>query len=116
ATPSPAPHYNFAITPRVQARDAFWEMKQNPPAQNAHLEYVDIHMPKNSGMGIIIAAFVLIFGFAVIWHIWWLAIVGLLGAISCVIIRTSDDHTEYVITAEELRKHDAKNPHRKLFA
>lgn len=115
ATPSPAPHYNFAITPQVKERDAFWDMKQNPPPKNTALHYSDIHMPKNSGMGIIIAALVFTCGFAIIWHIWWLAGIGLLGAIICIIIRTSDDTTEYVITARELKKLDADNPHRKLF-
>lgn len=38
-------------------------------------------MPKNSGAGIVIAAFSTIFGFAMIWHIWWLAIVGFAGMI-----------------------------------
>lgn len=36
---------------------------------------------KNSGAGIVIAAFSTIFGFAMIWHIWWLAIVGFAGMI-----------------------------------
>ncbi len=116
ATPSPAPHYNFAITPHVSERDAFWDMKQNPPPKNAAFHYADIHMPKNSGMGIIIAGLVFICGFAIIWHIWWLAALSLLGVIACIIIRTADDNTEYVIKAEELKKQDSTSPHRKLFA
>ncbi len=116
ATPSPAPHYNFAITPVVTARDAFWEMKQTKThSKLADLEYKDIYMPKNTPMGLFIAGFVLITGFCLIWHIWWLAVISLLAAITCLIIRTSNDDSEYIITATELRKHDTKNPHRKLF-
>jgi cytochrome o ubiquinol oxidase subunit I len=115
ATPSPAPHYNFAITPRVEARDAFWEMKQRGPGKLADLHYSDIHMPKNTGAGLVIAGFVFGFGFAVIWHIWWLAALSLLAAITATIIKTTNDDSEYTITAEELEKHDAHNPHRGLF-
>lgn len=115
ATPSPAPSYNFAVIPRVESRDAFWEMKRAKTSKTKTLTYEDIHMPKNSAFGIIIGAFSFIFGFAIIWHIWWLAAIGLLAAIICVIIRTSDDDSEYTITAAELKKLDANNPQRKLF-
>lgn len=42
--------------------------------------YQPIHMPKNTSAGVIIGAFSLVMGFALIWHIWWLAIVGLVGS------------------------------------
>lgn len=116
AVPSPAPHYNFAITPVVHERDAFWDMKQKGPGKVSKLDYKDIHMPKNSGMGIFIAGAAFVLGFAIIWHIWWLAILSLFAAITLVIIRTSDDDSEYTITAAELRKLDANNPQRKYFA
>lgn len=116
ATPSPVPHYNFAVTPHVTARDAFWEMKQTKSkADTAIPKYKDIKMPKNTPMGMAIAGLALVIGFAIIWHIWWLAAIALVAAIFCVIIRASDENNEYVITAEELAKLDAKNPHRKLF-
>jgi cytochrome o ubiquinol oxidase subunit I len=38
-------------------------------------------MPRNTGAGVIIAGFSLVFGFAMIWDIWWLAIVCFLGMI-----------------------------------
>ena len=55
-------------------------------------------------MGIYISAFSLAGGFALIWHIWWLAIIGLLGVITLLIVRSTDDETEYVIPAAEVRK------------
>ncbi len=115
SVPSPAPSYNFAITPKVLDRDAFSAMKKAPASKSA-LVYEDIHMPKNSAMGVLISAFVVTFGFAFIWHIWWLAAISLVGAITLVVIRTSNDDSEYTITAAELKKLDAKNHHRKLFA
>ncbi len=59
-------------------------------------------MPRNSGMGIVIASLALTVGFSLIWHIWWLAIVGFFGIITCLILRTTNDDTEYVITAAEI--------------
>lgn len=106
STSSPPPHYNFAQIPKVQSRDTFWAMKQDT-SKAKHLEYKDIHMPKHSPMGIIIAAFSLIFGFALIWHIWWLAAVSILGIISSLALRLSHEDSEYVVTAEEIKKVEA---------
>lgn len=106
STVSPAPSYNYAVIPTVHSRDAFWEMKQGKHKQEPAV-YTDIHLPKNTPMGIFIAGGAFVFGFALIWHIWWLAAIGLLAVITCIIIRASDDDTEYTITAKELAKLEA---------
>jgi cytochrome o ubiquinol oxidase subunit 1 len=103
STSSPAPHYNFAVIPEVSSRDPFWESKQLKQKTSAP-QYKPFKMPKNSGMGIIIAAFSAIAGFALIWHIWWLAIVGLFGIVVSVIVRINDDNTEYTVTVEEIKR------------
>ena len=103
ATTSPPPEYNFALTPNVYERDAFWAMKQDKP-QGAKLSYKDISMPKNTGIGVIVGGFAFIFGFAVIWHIVWLALVALLGILATLIIRISQDDTEKIITMAEVAK------------
>ncbi len=109
SVPSPAPFYNFAVTPSVTTRDAWWEEKQ--ARRRGHMlkapDYKDIELPKNSGLGVMIAAMALAVGFGLIWHIWWLAIVGLVAAIVLVIIRTTNDDIEYVVTAKELEQLDA---------
>ncbi|MDB5161192.1 MAG: Cytochrome ubiquinol oxidase subunit [Candidatus Saccharibacteria bacterium] len=105
ATSSPAPAYNFALTPKVAERDAFWAMKQSGTEQKPH--YEDIHMPKNTGMGIVIAGFCFLFGFGMIWHMFWLVPLGLIGAIGSIIIRSTNDETEYTIPAAEVEKADA---------
>ena len=114
SVPSPAPFYNFAVTPVVSSRDPWWEEKQ--ARKQGHMPktptYEDIELPKNTGMGLMIAGAALVLGFAVIWHIWWLAVVGLIGAVIVIIIRTMSDDTEYTITARELEKLDAVR-HRK---
>ena len=103
STSSPPPFYNFAITPVVHDRDAFWEMKQsNRPKEKP--VYQDIHMPKNTAMGLITAGFTFVIGFAMIWHIWWLAIVGGIGALCAIIYRSFDYDTDYYVTAAEVEK------------
>jgi cytochrome o ubiquinol oxidase subunit 1 len=102
STTSPAPVYNFALLPDVHDRDEFWAMKQPGAIAAAKPKYTDIQVPKNSPIGVFIAAAAFTFGFAVIWHIWWLMAAGLLAVVTLVIIRTTDDDTERTITAAEV--------------
>ncbi|HEY1835252.1 MAG TPA: cytochrome o ubiquinol oxidase subunit I [Candidatus Saccharimonadales bacterium] len=104
---SPPPFYNFAILPHVTTRDAFWEMKQTAKKQPIRPKYESFVVPKNTGSPILIAAFAFLFGFAMIWHIWWLAALGLLGIITCIIVRTTDDHTERRVSVTEIQKVEA---------
>jgi len=102
--PSPAPSYNFAILPTIQKSDDFWDMKQKN--RKVQKDYVDILMPKNSYLGLFIAAGSFAFGFGAVWHILWLSIFGLLIVISSIIVRTIDENTEFVITKEKLFQDD----------
>lgn len=108
ATTSPPQHYNFPITPRVSTRDAWWVQKHSKAKPHATSE--DILMPKNTGAGVIIAGFSLLIGFALIWHIWWLAALALVGGLAVIIVRLSNDDTEYIIAAKEVAKHEAAIP------
>jgi len=102
STVSPPPFYNFAVLPEVTERDTYWEQKQHPVHHKT--QYEDIELPKNSMLGMVIALGALMFGFAMVWHILWLAIVGFLLIILTVIIRISDDDKEYILTAAEVEK------------
>lgn len=104
STLSPPPFYNFAFTPEVDDRDPFWAMKHHPKPAPEETIYHDIHMPKKSPMGMFIGAFSLTLGFAIIWHIWWLAIAGVLGVLVCLIIRLSNDHFDHYIPHEKVKK------------
>lgn len=109
STSSPAPYYNFARTPIVTERDAYWETKHTMSSHQAASEvekYNPITLPKNSPLGLVIAVFGFIFSFGLIWHIWWLAIAGVIGVLAGVLIRAFDDNTEYVVSAEELAAHE----------
>lgn len=105
ATASPAPVYNFAIIPIVRDRDAFWDIKQSKT--HPQPVYQDIHLPKNTPMGLYTAALAFLFGFAAIWHITWLAGLSLLGIVVCLIIRLSDDDTEYTLSAAKVAQMEA---------
>jgi cytochrome o ubiquinol oxidase subunit 1 len=107
ATSSPAPVYNFAVIPNASKRDAFWAAKQSKVAKISSEEYEDIHLPKNTPLALVIAAFAFIFGFAIIWHIWWLAALGFIGVITTIVIRSTDEDPEYTITAAEIKKMEA---------
>jgi cytochrome o ubiquinol oxidase subunit 1 len=112
STSSPAPFYNFAVIPEITERDAFWTMKHPgrgvAKGQVKEPEYEDIVMPKNTPMGMYIAGFAFLFGFAAIWHIWWLFIVALLGAITMIIVRTHNEDDEYVVPATTIKQIEAE--------
>jgi cytochrome o ubiquinol oxidase subunit 1 len=105
STPSPVPVYNFAVIPHVTARDAFWEMKKTGENLKTPV-YEDIHLPKNTPLGFFIAVLAFVAGFAIVWHIWWLAPLAALAMLTLIIKRTTDDNTEYTIPAAEVAKLD----------
>jgi cytochrome o ubiquinol oxidase subunit 1 len=108
SVPSPAPHYNFAIAPVVSRIDEWWYQKQDGIRKAPVSAYSDIWLPKNSGLGIAIGAGVGVIGFALIWYIWWLAILALVATVYAIIRRTLQDDVDYVVRAEELYRHDRK--------
>jgi cytochrome o ubiquinol oxidase subunit 1 len=100
STVSPPPLYNFAVIPEAETRDAFWTLKN--ARKGAKPPYEEIHMPKNSPYGVFVGALSFLCSFALIWYIWWLAIVSFIGIIVCLILRVSETHTEFTLTAEEV--------------
>ncbi|VVE88860.1 Cytochrome bo(3) ubiquinol oxidase subunit 1 [Pandoraea bronchicola] len=101
-TSSPPQFYNFAEEPRVHDVDELAYRKQHGIKSDLKTSYAPIHMPKNTGAGFIISAFSLVFGFAAIWHIWWLAIVGFVGMIVTFICRSNDDSIDYYVQSPEV--------------
>src|SRR5207302_3437219 len=100
ATASPPPPYNFAVLPRVETIDAFWELKRRGLTQVQPM-YETMEMPRNSPIGIVIAFFASAAGFALIWHIWWMAILALFGAaIAMLVFGWSDDRERELSAAE----------------
>jgi cytochrome o ubiquinol oxidase subunit 1 len=117
STSSPPPHYNFAVIPTVHGRDAWWmEKTANLPEKEGKTwpsgpertlfpegslyHERSIEISKNTPIGIFIAGCAFLFGFGIVWNIWWLAALGLVGVVVLVITRSFDEETEYTITPQ----------------
>lgn len=103
-TSSPPAAYNFATIPVVSDLDAFMDMKEKGVAYQRPEHYSDIELPKNVPHGPIIGALAFLCGFAIVWHIWWFAIVAALGLLATVIARGSDDDIFKIIPAAEVQR------------
>jgi len=105
---SPAPLYNFAVIPKVETLDALWAYKQEHLGESiAHLKpqhYAPIHLPKNTPAGCIIAIFAGILGFALVWHMLIPALIGFLGIIGSVIIKSFYFDPEYELDEATIKK------------
>ncbi len=109
ATPSPPPVFNFAVMPDVHGEEAYWGIKQRAIEEQRLADEPDYHpieMPHNSPTGIVTSFFATITGFSLIWHIWWLVIVGLVGAFATFVWFAWRDEDEYEIPAAEVARID----------
>ena len=109
ATSSPPPFYNFAEIPVVTERDAFWDMKEKGTAYKRPVAYKEIHMPKNTGAGVIISLFSLVMGFALIWYIWWLAILGAVGVAVTWIAHSFNNDVDYYVPVDVVEKTETQH-------
>jgi cytochrome o ubiquinol oxidase subunit I len=107
STSSPPPNYNFAFTPQIHDGDAWWQMKQRGSKRPLG-GFLPIHMPANTGAGIILAGLSTVFGFAMIWHMWILAVVSFAALIFGAIYHTFNYKRDYYIPAEEVAQVEAE--------
>ena len=107
ATSSPPQIYNFATIPHIDDIDAWTEAKEKGQAYQTKASYSPIHMPKNTSAGVFMAASLTAFCFAMIWHIWWLAVVGLVGGIAIFIKRCYTSDVDYYIQPDEIARIEA---------
>ncbi|QKJ92183.1 cytochrome o ubiquinol oxidase subunit I [Agrobacterium pusense] len=107
STSSPPPQYNFAFTPVIHDVDAWTDMKKR--GYSRPLEgFIPIHMPKNTGSGVIISAISVVLGFALVWHIWWLAALSFIGIVAVSIAHTFNYNREYYIPASDVSTVEAE--------
>lgn len=102
ATSSPPPHYNFAVLPQVEDRDDFADAKARGRAYTEPDTYEDIVMPNNTSLGIVICVASTLLGLALVFYIWWLAILTAGVIVAAFIARTFVLSTTHVIPAEEI--------------
>ncbi|WP_214473130.1 cytochrome o ubiquinol oxidase subunit I [Mesorhizobium sp. dw_380] len=98
STSSPPPAYNFAFTPIVRDNDAWFDMKKAGYIRPLS-GFKPIHMPSNTGTGVILAAFSVALGFGLIWYIWWLAALSFVCLIATAIGHTFNYHRDFHIPA-----------------
>ena len=102
ATSSPPPAYNFAFTPVIHGLDAWWDMNQGGGAHPA-TGFRPIHMPKNTGAGVILAGLATVCGLALIWYIWWLAALSFAGIVATTIAHTFNYNRDFNIPEAEIK-------------
>jgi cytochrome o ubiquinol oxidase subunit I len=108
-TTSPPPAFNFATLPNVSDDEAYWGIKDRARDEaklSDRPDYEPFEMPRNTPTGFVVAFFSTVLGFALIWHIWWLVIVGFLGAWATFVVFAWRDEGEYEVTAGEARAID----------
>jgi cytochrome o ubiquinol oxidase subunit 1 len=101
STSSPPPAYNFALTPVVYDLDAWQDMKDHGYVRPT-ADFKPMHMPRNTGMGVIIAGLCTVLGFAMVWYMWWLAALSFTGIVILSIVHTFNYNRDYVIPAAEV--------------
>jgi cytochrome o ubiquinol oxidase subunit I len=109
ATVSPPPAFNFAVLPKVHGEEPYWEIKRRAIETQQLAEepdYEPIELPRNSPTGFICAFFATITGFALIWHIWWLAGLGIAAAYVVFVWFAWRDVEEYAIPAAEVAQQE----------
>jgi cytochrome o ubiquinol oxidase subunit 1 len=100
------------VLPRVTGLDALWNKKQRErtQAQSAKERKFDpIEVPKNSATGFVIAFFAVVSGFAMIWHIWWMAGVGAIGIFLVMLAFAFRNEEEIEIPAEQIARFEQAN-------
>jgi cytochrome o ubiquinol oxidase subunit 1 len=113
ATASPPPVFNFAVLPAVTGEETYWSLKQQAREQKRlatpEPHYEAIEMPRNSPVGFVTAFFAAVTGFSLIWHIWWLVVLGLGCAYITFVVFAWRDVAEFEIPAEEVARIDRAN-------
>jgi cytochrome o ubiquinol oxidase subunit 1 len=115
STPSPPPAWNFTRLPQVDRGDAYWAAKQGSgPAlvPGAERPIGPVHVPRNTPVGVFVAFFVVMLGFALIWRIEWLAVLGLIGAVAVGLWQAWQKDREMMVAADEVSNFERLNVRR----
>ncbi|MBI6730172.1 cytochrome o ubiquinol oxidase subunit I [Pseudomonas amygdali] len=114
STSSPPPFYNFAELPKADDIDAFTDAKRAGTAYKVPARYSAIHMPNNTATGLYMGMLLTVFGFAFIWHIWWLVGASLVATIAVFVAHAVRDDHGYMVPAEDVARIEGE--HHKVLA
>ena len=104
ALPSPAPFYNFAHIPVITSLEQHWDNKERGIDKQQPASYEDIHMPRNTATGFVVSVFGFLMCFALVWHMWAVALGSLLGVIATFLYRSYDRDVDYYVPAAEVAR------------
>ena len=107
STSSPPPAYNFAMTPVVHDLDAWYDMKSRGYERPAE-GFRPIHMPRNTGTGVILSGLALALGFGMVWYMWWLAALSFAGLLVVAVGHTFNFKRDYFIPQEEVTRTESE--------
>ncbi|MBP1843970.1 cytochrome o ubiquinol oxidase subunit 1 [Rhizobium petrolearium] len=113
STSSPPPDYNFAFTPVVHDHDSWYDMKSRG-YERPLAGFKPIHMPRNTGTGVILAAISVALAFGMIWYMWWLAIASFVALLAVAIGHTFNYNRDFYIPWETVAA--TENARSKLLA
>jgi cytochrome o ubiquinol oxidase subunit I len=106
---SPPPVYNFARMPQVKELDALAHAKETGVSLYQG-PFKGIHMPSNTSAGLLIGLLSMALGFALIWHIWWLAIASFAGVAAVIITHSFLKNEGYIIPASTVMATEGYTP------
>ena len=101
---APPPEYNYACIPQVHDRDPFFDAKRNDDPYVPPASYDAIELSKSSMTGPVIGVAGAATAFGLVWHMWWLAIIGMLAIIATVIARSFARDVHRIIPADEIER------------
>lgn len=98
------PHYNFAVIPKVTGLDAFWRLKKEKQRERIDDAILPIHMPSHSGKPFMMSVFFFISGFGLVFEWFWVGIVGAVGVLVIMILRSLECDKGYYVSVEEIKR------------
>ena len=101
---APPPEYNYAVIPTVDDRDPFYDDKRKGGAYSRPAGYEAIKLPCNSAIGPVIGIVGAAIAFGLVWHMWWLVVVGLVAIIGAVIARSFARDVDRIVPADEVER------------
>ncbi len=107
---SPVPFYNFAVQPHVNARDEWAWRREHGLGHVRPDHYEDIHLPNNTPLPLMLGACAFALGFGLVWRMYWLALVSLIGIVIIVIARSFQDDPGHTLPGAQIRQMEAVYP------
>lgn len=107
ATHTPVPEYNFAVLPKVNSLEPFWDSKKKD-VELFDGEIEKIHMPNNSGVPFIMSCIFFAWGFSFIFSLWIPVIITTIGIFACMAHRSFEKDDGRYISVEDLKETERK--------